>query len=120
MVDPLAILEGTTLSSIEFVQDYVQIRFNGPCLTITAPIKVFVGQRVYTNGCAGYRDMLCERIGKRLNQGFTLLGDRLDLQFDDGSKLSISLRAEDQSGPDAAVLVDDLKRQPMCVWDSTK
>jgi hypothetical protein len=42
VANPLELLEGTQLSSVEFVQDYVQLRFDGPTLTAVTPPRVCV------------------------------------------------------------------------------
>src|SRR5690242_9135647 len=56
---PLGPIHGSQLSSVEFVQDYVQLRFDGPCLTaITWPV-VTVGQQRFRLETPGYRDALC-------------------------------------------------------------
>ena len=41
---PLSVLIGHQLSSVEFVQDYLQLRFDGPCLTAVTHPRVRVGQ----------------------------------------------------------------------------
>jgi hypothetical protein len=77
-----------------------------------------VGQSVYACGAAGYRDALCESIGKRVEKGITVPAERIDIELSDGSSFSISPHPEDQIGPEAAVLHDDLMRIPVCVWNS--
>jgi hypothetical protein len=66
MNDPnqaLNILIGEELSSIEFVRDYIQFRFDGPCLTaITDPI-INVGQQQYSRTDTGDCDLLLGFIG---------------------------------------------------------
>jgi len=39
LVDALQVLIGEQLSSVEFVLDYVQLRFNGPCFTVYTNIQ---------------------------------------------------------------------------------
>lgn len=47
---------GRQLSSVEFVQDYVQFRFDGPCLTAITPPVFTKASDVPLPGSAGYRD----------------------------------------------------------------
>jgi hypothetical protein len=42
MTEPIEILRGARLTSVEFVHDYVQLRFDGPYLTINAPFEMEV------------------------------------------------------------------------------
>lgn len=86
---------GEPLTSVEFVQDYVQLRFDGPVLTaVTWPI-VEVGGREHRWGEAGYRDELCSRIGEQVVRAEIHLGDSLQLEFADGVVFKISLKTED-------------------------
>ncbi len=45
------------LSSVEFVQDYIQFRFDGPCLTTLTLPSVQVENETRTVETEGYRDM---------------------------------------------------------------
>jgi len=45
LVDALQVLIGEQLNSVEFVLDYVQLRFNGPCLSVYTNV-----QKVTRNG----------------------------------------------------------------------
>jgi hypothetical protein len=53
---PLSVLLGRQLSAVEFVQDYLQLRFDGPCLTAITHPRVSVGNRWWEWGISGYRD----------------------------------------------------------------
>jgi hypothetical protein len=114
MIDPIQILVGTLLSSVEFVHDYVQLRFDGPCLTVNAPFKIVVGKQTYPKGEPGYRDALCERIGRSVLHAVTVYEKQIEITFDDRAGLHISLKPEDQVGPEAAVL--SAQTMPTCVW----
>src|SRR5262245_6456097 len=114
MNEPINILEGTKLSSVEFVKDYIQLRFDGPCLTVNAPFEVVVQGYHYRKGASGYRDALCERIGRLVRQALTLPDQEMRLEFEDGSTLSIFLNPEDQISAEAAVLAYGLNN--ICVW----
>jgi len=115
MFDPIQVIQDAVLTSVEFVHDYVQLRFDGPCLTIHADYQIDVERRTFRKGSPGFRDALCERIGRLVKKGMTVPGERLELLFHDSAMLTISLRAEDRTGPEAAVLTDNIK-QVYVVW----
>jgi hypothetical protein len=98
----LQFLIGEYLSSVEFVMDYVQLRFSGPCLTVYAIVqRVTKDGLTKTWGEPGYRDALCSIITHTLKQAHVETGQQLSLIFDDGSVWSVSLRDEDYRGPEA-------------------
>jgi len=103
-MNPLQTLIGSSLSSVEFVQDYVQLRFDGPVLTIIAPYTITVKSNSYNSGGEGYRDALGDRIGREVTDAAVLVQERIELNFEDASKLAISLRPEDLTTPEAALL----------------
>ncbi len=114
MNGPLSILNHATLTSVEFVHNYVQLRFDGPTLTINAPFYIATQGQVLKAGFPGWRDGLCERIGKTVRDTATILDQELTVVFDDDSKLVISLKSEDQHSPEAAVLENGTVS--VCVW----
>ena len=101
--EPLSVLVGRQLSSVEFVQDYLQLRFDGPCVTAITHPRVSVGNMWLAWGNPGYRDQLCERIGKVVTRAAVIEGGEICLEFDDGSCLSISLRPNDYRAAEAVV-----------------
>ncbi len=118
--DPLAQIVGEQLSEVTFVQDYVQLAFDGPRLTaITCP-RVFVSGRWFNWGEAGYRDALCGQIAKVLRAGTTHDGQEIRLEFMDDTVISISLRDEGYRGPEAAYFVPIDKTTPWTFWRGTE
>jgi hypothetical protein len=92
---------GEQLSSVEFVQDYVQLRFDGPTLTAFVwPVVHGAGKAVGV-GEPGYRDELCARIGSKVLAARLQEAKALIVEFDDGASVTISLRPEDSVGPEA-------------------
>jgi hypothetical protein len=95
-------LIGEQLSSVEFVQDYLQLRFDGPCLNVYSGVH-----RVTSNlsslvwGQPGYRDALCGLISRKVKKTEVLSDERISFIFDDESVWSMSLRKEDYRGPEA-------------------
>ena len=100
----LSLLKKYKLVSIVFIQDYLQLVFEGT--RTNATISGYVWPLVKTEsdtfsmGMAGYRDSLCELIGKRITNAINNDDDFL-LMFSDGSEIRFSLRDEDQTGPEA-------------------
>ena len=81
---------GQQLSSVEFVQDYVQLHFDGPyIIAFTWPVV------------ESYRDALCDRISRKVRTALISGGNAVTIGFDDGGTIRISLKQEDRVGPEA-------------------
>lgn len=93
---------GEELSSVEFVADYVQLRFNSP------PVNLYVWPRVHADGAVlerpadGYIEALVGLIGRRLVKADEVLDMGLVLDFDDGTRLAVPLDGTDAQGPEVA------------------
>src|SRR5215472_7383246 len=111
---PLLALIGNQLSAVTFVQDYVQLQFDGPGLTAITQPRVHLSNEVYSWGMPEYRNALCGQIGKIVSQARTIEGREIIIEFKDGSSISVSLKADDYRGPEAAIL--DNSPNPTCVW----
>lgn len=61
-------LIGSQLSSVEFVQDYLQLRFDGPTINVNNPLTVKADKKVITSWNEGFRDLLCSQITKIVTQ----------------------------------------------------
>jgi hypothetical protein len=102
--DPLQPLVGEELSAVVFVRDYIQFQFDGPGLTAVNDPTVEAQGRIYQPAVQGYRDALCERIGHSVVSAEIAEGQEIRIEFDDHSKISISLRPDDYAhGPEAAI-----------------
>jgi hypothetical protein len=113
-VQPLNLIVGSALSSVEFVRDYVQLRFDGPYLTaITTPV-IQDGKNLYERTTSGYCDVLCKCIGITLRNAFILPNKEIHLEFDNGIHITISLKPEDYFGPEAAIFSNG--EQDLWVW----
>ena len=100
--DPFKQLESEQLSSVEFVQDYLQLRFDGPTINVMNPILVVSGGRQARTGEDQFRNALCEQITKIVRYVNVVEEKSLDIGFEDGSTISISLKLEDYNkGPEA-------------------
>ena len=101
----LIYLAGELLSSVEFVQDYLQLRFDGPTLNVSGSITVSAGNDSRTAWEAGFRDLLCGQIGKRVERITELTDDALTFWFADGSTITVSL-VPDEGSPEALYFHD--------------
>ena len=91
---------GHELSSVEFVRDYIQFRFDGPCLTaITRPTLISSAAALGPND-PGFRDGLCSEIGVKV-AAVQITGVELIIVFADSCRLVFSLRDEDYIGPES-------------------
>lgn len=107
MTDCIELLLGRHLSSVEFVQDYVQVRFDGVCLTINAPFLVSAEGSVYRKHSPGFADSLRNRIGESVRKAYTIIDREIVIELTDSSTIEVSLAEADQVSPEAAVLVDE-------------
>lgn len=112
--NPLKSLEGRQLSSVEFVQDYVQLHFDGPTLTAVTHPRVHVMNQSFEWGKQEYRNALCDRIGKLVRHATTIPEQQIKIEFEDGALISISLNPDDFLAAEAAVF--DNPPNPTVVW----
>jgi hypothetical protein len=104
--EPLKPIVGRQLSAVVFVQDYVQLQFDGPSLTaITWPV-VTTENTEYAYGQPLYRDILCERITKAVHSASIKEGEEIRINFNDGSVITISLKPDSYSAAEAAIFAD--------------
>ena len=95
-------LAGEQLTAVEFVQDYLQLRFGEALLTlfvwpdVADPDGISVGF-----GQPGYRDALCVAIGENVTQAEHNEGRSLTVEFENGIVFALSLRDEDLDTPEA-------------------
>jgi hypothetical protein len=101
MTAPLEIIVGEQLSSLEFVQDYVQLWFDGPNLTLFVWPSLHFPNRVVRFGEPGYRDELCARIGHKVVRAKIRSDEDIVIKFDDGVEIFVPLKPEARTGPEA-------------------
>jgi hypothetical protein len=101
MSDYFRQLEGEQLSAVTFVQDYLQLHFDGPCINVYTPMRVEAGTTIVRSGDHQFRHALCEQIAKIVQSVTFQDHEALTITFRDVSRISISLREEDHSGPEA-------------------
>lgn len=104
----LSELKGRDLSSVEFVRDYVQLRFDGPYLTMHMLPSIITAQGdALMPGERCYRDFLCERIGVKVTDIEVVAHTEVAIHFEDGTALRISLREGDYRGPEALEFMNE-------------
>ena len=100
-------LVGREISSVEFVRGYVQIRFDGPCLSAyTMPSITTDSGRVLDHSTVGYADALVGFVGKAVEAAYQL-ETAIELRFACGARMAVSLRDADRRSDEAAILTTD-------------
>ncbi len=94
-------LRGEQLSAVTFVQDYLQLWFDGPGINVINPLTVHSGGLKVTSGQPGFRDLLCAQIAKVVAEVSYRDGVAFEVRFEDGSTISVSLRKADYTAPEA-------------------
>jgi hypothetical protein len=95
-------LIGEFMSSVEFVMDYVQLRFNGSALTAFNGLLVHDADQVFCETKPGYRDAICALIGVVVTAVEVREEDFLQITFNESRWITVSLRADDAVGPESA------------------
>lgn len=108
-------LVGDPLSAVAFVQDYVELHFDGPIVRALSNPLVAIGAKTYRFPGGGSRDALCSLIGHPLSQVTVRDGRALELAFEKGEIVTIPLGEADRRGPEAAHFVPGIN-QPIQVW----
>lgn len=105
-------LIGEQLSSVEFVQDYVQLHFDGRTITAYVWPEVIFGKEEFSFGQENYRNKLCDLIGLEIKDLYYQEKDFLVLVFKDTDGV-IRLNL-DPHNPDVisevAIFKDDLDK----------
>jgi hypothetical protein len=92
---------GEELVAVEFVQDYLQLRFEAPLLTLYSWPHVLLSEFSIAYGEPEYRNALCSLIGEKVEQATLEDGDSLTLKFENDTVLALSLREEELDRPEA-------------------
>jgi len=92
---------GEELVAVEFLQDYLQLRFSAPLFTLYAWPHVLFPDFSVAYGEPEYRNALCAQIGEKVVQASLEEGDALTIEFENGTVFGLSLREEDLDGPES-------------------
>lgn len=99
-MDVSAIL-GEELVAVEFVQDFLQLRFAGPLFILYDWPHVLLTDFSVAYGEPEYRNALCAQIGEKVATASLEESDVLTIEFESGTVLGLSLREEDLDGPES-------------------
>jgi hypothetical protein len=88
----LQMLIGEQLSAVTFVQDYLQLHFDGPRLTVFSHPVIRFGDQTFYGGKPGFRDALCNNIAKKVTAVRVAYGESIAIRFADGSTINIPLQ----------------------------
>ncbi|MEO6922446.1 MAG: hypothetical protein ABI142_01345 [Bryocella sp.] len=103
----ISAIEGLELTAVEFVSDYLRMRFDGPMLTLYAWPSVLLSDFSLANGEPEYRNALCAQIGEMVAKASLEEMNSLTVEFESGTVIALSLREEDLSGPEAGSYSED-------------
>ena len=92
---------GEELVAVEFVQDYLQLRFAAPLFTLYAWPHVLLPDFSVAYGEPEYRNALCAQIGEKVVQASLEEAGALTIEFENGTVFGLSLREEDVDGPES-------------------
>jgi hypothetical protein len=94
-------IEGQELTAVEFISDYLRLRFDGPALTLYAWPHVLLSDFSIAFGEPEYRNALCAQIGETVAKASLEELEALTIELESGTVIALSLREEDLSGPEA-------------------
>jgi len=97
----ISAIESAELKSVEFVEDFLQLRFGAPLLRLYAWPHVLLPDFSVAYGEPEYRNALCSLIGETVEKAMLEEDDALTLEFANGIVLGLSLREEDLDGPES-------------------
>ena len=92
---------GEELNAVEFVQDFLQLRFETPSVTFYAWPHILFSEYSLAYGEPEYRNALCALIGEKVEEATLDEGDSLTVKFENDTVIALSLREEDLDGPTA-------------------
>src|ERR1700744_4220319 len=97
----ISAIEGQELTAVEFVSDYVRLRFDGPLLTLYAWPHILLEDFSVAFGEPEYRNALCAQIGEMVAKASLEEDESLTVELESGTVIALSLREEDLDGPEA-------------------
>ena len=109
-------LVGQSLSSVEFSQDFLELHFDGPTLTLYEWPEVFREEGSYAFGEPEYRNVLCGLISEDVSAASLVEGEAVEVQFENGASIRTSLRPEDVTTPEVGSLTSGEPGDEMLVF----
>jgi hypothetical protein len=92
---------GEELKAVEFVEDFLRLRFDAPLFTLYDWPHVLLADFSVAYGEPEYRNALCAQLGEKVVQASLEEGDALTIEFENGTVFGLSLREEDVDGPES-------------------
>ena len=108
---------GEALSAVSFVHDYLELHFDGKVIRAFSPPTVISSGRAFSSDASGWRDALCDLIGRKVREvAIQAAPDaRLLLRFLEGAEIEVGLSISGRVGPEALHYVPG-DNQPIEVW----
>ena len=97
----ISAIEGEELKSVAFVEDFLELRFGTPLLTLYDWPYVLLTDFSVGFGEPEYRNALCALIGEPVEKAMLEEGDALTIELGNGVVLGLSLRDEDVDAPES-------------------
>ncbi len=97
----ISAIDGEELKSVEFVEDYLQLRFGEPLLKLYDWPHILLTDSSVAFGEPEYRNALCAQIGETVEKAMLEEGDALTVEFANGIVFALSLREEDVDSPES-------------------
>jgi hypothetical protein len=101
LTESLQVLVGEKLSAVTFLLDQWQIDFDGSGFNVMSQITVTGADWACRSGEPGFRDRLCEQIGKIVADAEFEDDIGVSIIFEDGSGLQLSTEPDDYRGAEA-------------------
>ena len=97
----ISAIEGEELKAVEFVEDYLQLRFGEPLVKLYDWPHVLLTDFSVAFGEPEYRNALCAQIGETVSTAMLEEENALTIEFGNGIVFGLSLREEDKDGPES-------------------
>ena len=94
-------IEGEELKAVAFVEDYLELSFGAPLLTLRNWPHVMLPDFSVAFGEPEYRNALCAQIGEMVSTASLEEDSALTIELGNGVVLGLSLREEDVDGPES-------------------
>jgi hypothetical protein len=97
----ISAIEGEELRTVAFTEDYLELRFGSPALTLYSWPYVMHSEYSVAFGEPEYRNALCALIGEQVSSASLEEASALTIEFGNGVVLGLSLREEDLDRPES-------------------
>jgi len=91
MENPFIVLKDQQLSSVIFVQDYLQLDFDGYTVTCYEWPKVILSDGKFVIDDKEYRNVLCSLIAKKVSNTSLIEDETFVINFQTGEEINITL-----------------------------